>query len=75
MTTVRTQRDEATANAELTANAGGRLTFLDWTRGLAVVIMLQGHVFHSFNRTDLRDGGPFTLSQFWAASVRRFFWS
>ncbi len=26
--------------------------------------MLQGHVFHSFNRTDLRGGGPFTLSQF-----------
>src|ERR1700687_1753343 len=41
----------------------GRLTFLDWTRGMAVVIMLQGHVFHSFNRTDLRGGGPFTLSQ------------
>jgi uncharacterized membrane protein len=45
-------------------NTGGRLTFLDWTRGLAVVIMLQGHVFHSFNRTDLRTDGPFTLSQF-----------
>ena len=42
----------------------GRLSFLDWTRGLAVVIMLQGHVFHSFNRTDLRTGGPFTMSQF-----------
>jgi uncharacterized membrane protein len=41
----------------------GRLTFLDWTRGMAVVVMLQGHVFHSFNRTDLRNGGPFTLSQ------------
>lgn len=45
-------------------NTSGRLTFLDWARGLAVVIMLQGHVFHSFNRTDLRGGGPFTLSQF-----------
>ena len=45
-------------------NTGSRLMFLDWTRGLAVVIMLQGHVFHSFNRTDLRGGGPFTLSQF-----------
>ena len=42
----------------------GRLTFLDWSRGLAVVIMLQGHVFHSFNRTDLRTDGPFMLSQF-----------
>lgn len=42
----------------------GRLTFLDWSRGLAVVIMLQGHVFHSFTRNDLRNDGPYTLSQF-----------
>src|SRR5277367_4305416 len=42
----------------------GRLTFLDWARGAAVVVMLQGHVFHSFNRTDLRTNGPFMLSQF-----------
>src|ERR1700686_4275836 len=60
----------ATATVERNQNrvrnsrdASGRLSFLDWTRGLAVVIMLQGHVFHSFNRTDLRGGGPFTLSQ------------
>jgi len=26
--------------------------------------MLQGHVFHSFTRTDLRDSGPYVLSQF-----------
>src|SRR5579871_3718587 len=45
-------------------NANGRLTFLDYSRGMAVVIMLQGHVFHSFNRTDLRSDGPFMLSQF-----------
>src|SRR3984893_1998884 len=45
-------------------DATGRLTFLDWSRGLAVIIMLQGHVFHSFNRTDLRTDGPFMLSQF-----------
>jgi uncharacterized membrane protein len=43
---------------------GGRLTFLDWSRGLAVTIMLQGHVFHSFARPDLRTDGPFMLSQF-----------
>lgn len=42
----------------------GRLAFIDWTRGLAAVIMLQGHVFHSFTRTDLRDGGAYVLSQF-----------
>jgi uncharacterized membrane protein len=41
-----------------------RLTFLDWTRGAAVVMMLQGHVFHAFARPGLRTDGPFTLSQF-----------
>jgi uncharacterized membrane protein len=44
--------------------APGRLAFLDWTRGLAATIMLQGHVFHSFTRADLRDSGPYVLSQF-----------
>lgn len=44
--------------------SGSRLSFLDWSRGLAVVIMLQGHVFHSFARQDLRNDGPFVLSQF-----------
>lgn len=42
----------------------GRLGFIDWTRGLAAVIMLQGHVFDSFTRTDLRPKSAFVLSQF-----------
>ena len=33
-------------------------------RGLAVVIMIQCHTFNSFARLDLRDGGPYVLSQF-----------
>src|ERR1700734_4138183 len=41
-----------------------RLVYLDWVRGLAAVVMLQGHVFQSFLRTDLRDGGPYMMSQF-----------
>jgi uncharacterized membrane protein len=41
-----------------------RLPFLDWTRGLAATIMLQGHVFHSFARPELRDSGPYIISQF-----------
>lgn len=41
-----------------------RLAFVDWTRGLAAVIMLQGHVFHSLTRGDLRQGDHFILSQF-----------
>lgn len=42
----------------------GRLAFIDWVRGLAAVIMLQGHTFNSFTRTDLRGQGPYMLSQF-----------
>ncbi|HBY59414.1 MAG TPA: hypothetical protein DEH78_06300 [Solibacterales bacterium] len=41
-----------------------RLGFLDWTRGLAAVIMLQGHVFHSLTAKELRNDGPYVLSQF-----------
>jgi len=52
------------AGAQNNRDTNGRLSFLDWSRGLAVVIMLQGHVYHSFNRTDLRTEGPFMLSQF-----------
>lgn len=40
------------------------MAFIDWTRGLGALIMLQGHVFHSFTRDDLRDKGPYVLSQF-----------
>ncbi len=42
----------------------GRLAFIDWTRGLAAIIMLQGHTFDSFTRADLRTQGPFMFSQF-----------
>jgi uncharacterized membrane protein len=41
-----------------------RLHYLDWLRGIAAVTMLQGHVFHSFLRNDLRNGGPYMMSQF-----------
>src|SRR5882724_1505874 len=41
-----------------------RLPYLDWLRGLAAITMLQGHVFHSFLRNDLREGGTYKLSQF-----------
>ena len=34
-----------------------RFPFLDWMRGLAVVIMIQCHTFNSLTRMDLRDGG------------------
>ncbi len=42
----------------------GRLAFLDWLRGIAAVAMLNGHAFHAFIRSDLRDGGPYVITQF-----------
>jgi uncharacterized membrane protein len=41
-----------------------RFPFLDWMRGLAVVIMIQCHTFNSFSRLDIREQGPYVLSQF-----------
>ncbi len=41
-----------------------RFPFLDWMRGLAVLIMIQCHTINSFTRLDLREGGPYVLSQF-----------
>jgi len=34
-----------------------RFPFLDWMRGLALVIMIQCHVFNSFARMDVRNEG------------------
>ena len=41
-----------------------RLAFLDWMRGLGAFIMLQGHSFDSLLKPELRNAGPFVLSQF-----------
>ncbi len=49
---------------ETKANSTERLAFLDWVRGLAAFIMLQGHSFDSLVKPELRNSGPFVLSQF-----------
>lgn len=41
-----------------------RLFYLDFLRGSAALIMLQGHCFHSFLKPQLREGGPYVFSQF-----------
>ena len=41
-----------------------RLAFLDWMRGLGAVIMLQGHVYHSYTGKEWREGSVYILSQF-----------
>ena len=37
---------------------------MDWLRGVAGIIMLQGHAFHSFLKPDLRGGAAYMFSQF-----------
>ena len=41
-----------------------RFLFLDWMRGLAVLVMIQCHVFNSFTRLDARHTSAYTLTQF-----------
>lgn len=55
---------EATAADAKKATRSERLGFIDWTRGVATVVMLQGHVWESFTSKDLRDTGVYMMSQF-----------
>jgi uncharacterized membrane protein len=41
-----------------------RFPFLDWMRGLALGIMIEVHVFNSFARMDVRNGGVYSLAVF-----------
>jgi len=59
-----TQIQEREPSLDRPKRVDGRLAFLDWTRGLAATVMLQGHVFHSFARPDLRESSAWILSQF-----------
>jgi hypothetical protein len=47
-----------------TKSSSYRLEYLDWVRGLGAAIMLQGHVFHSYLKPELKESGPYLLSQF-----------
>lgn len=53
---------------ETTKTSSHRLEYLDWVRGVGAVIMLQGHVFHSFLRPELKTSGAYTLSQ-WVGGI------
>ncbi len=52
----------AKAVAETPSRTKIRLAYLDWLRGIAAIIMIQGHTFHSFAGD--RTGSWYTLSQF-----------
>ena len=47
--------------------------FLDWLRGLAAVVMLQGHTFHSFLQPQLRDHPAYIFSQFFGGQASAVF--
>ena len=46
------------------SETSNRLTYLDWLRGVAGIVMLQGHAFQSFLKPDLRGGAAYMFSQF-----------
>ncbi|MDP8989865.1 MAG: heparan-alpha-glucosaminide N-acetyltransferase domain-containing protein [Acidobacteriota bacterium] len=50
-----------------------RVTFIDWMRGVAAVIMLQGHTFDAFLRPADRGGAWFTYSQFFGGEAAAIF--
>src|SRR6476661_4074067 len=50
-----------------------RVTFIDWTRGVAAIIMLQGHTFDAFLRPADRSGAWFTFSQFFGGEAAAIF--
>lgn len=41
-----------------------RLEYLDWVRGLGAIIMLNGHVWHSYLQPELKTSGIYNLTQF-----------
>lgn len=48
----------------MSTSAKPRLQFLDWARGIAAIVMLQGHVFDAFAAGAQRQDPAFILSQF-----------
>src|SRR6266567_3291559 len=41
-----------------------RLEYLDWVRGFGALIMLNGHVWHSYLKPELKTSGIYLLTQF-----------
>ena len=46
------------------SSPSNRVIFLDWLRGVAAIIMLQGHTFDAFVRPESRNSAAFIFSQF-----------
>jgi uncharacterized membrane protein len=55
------------------AQVRSRIVFLDWLRGLAAIVMLQGHTFDSFLRPELRERPAYIFSQFFGGEAAAIF--
>src|SRR3977135_1994570 len=53
--------------------SASRIKFLDWLRGLAALIMFQGHTLHSLLRPEDREGAAFIFSQFFGGQAAAIF--
>ena len=49
--------------------SSNRVVFLDWMRGVAAIIMLQGHTFDAFANAEARNGSAFIFSQFFGGGA------
>ena len=65
--------EDLTCEIMLLPDSAQRIKFLDWLRGLAAVIMLQGHTFHALLRPEDREGAPFIFSQFFGGQAAAVF--
>jgi uncharacterized membrane protein len=57
-------REPQAADQKPSAMRTDRLGFIDWARGVATLVMLQGHVWESLTDKELRNTGVYILSQF-----------
>lgn len=72
---IRLEEPTTIASPKNGGKAGGRarLHYLDWMRGVAAVIMIQGHTFDSFASPAHRTGAAFVLSQFFGGLAPAIF--
>lgn len=59
--------------SETTTTKPIRYDFLDWTRGLAGLIMLFGHTMHSFTRPEEQSSSLWVMSQFFGGMAPALF--
>ncbi|MEQ1885544.1 MAG: heparan-alpha-glucosaminide N-acetyltransferase domain-containing protein [Bryobacteraceae bacterium] len=55
------------------SSSSQRVVFLDWMRGVAAIIMLQGHTFDAFASPETRQGSAYIFSQFFGGEAAAIF--